>query len=79
MLDVGCWTGGVSLILERLGAKVTAIDEVGQYPNALNFMAEAFGLLIAYSASQVALRVGRGFVSPAIRYHLLPGRNLSCF
>ena len=44
VLDVGCWTGGVSLILERLGAQVTALDEVGKYPHAVNFMAEAFGL-----------------------------------
>jgi 2-polyprenyl-3-methyl-5-hydroxy-6-metoxy-1,4-benzoquinol methylase len=53
VLDVGCWTGGVSLILERLGAEVTAIDEVGKYPHLLNFMAQAFGLrsLIALDKS----------------------------
>jgi 2-polyprenyl-3-methyl-5-hydroxy-6-metoxy-1,4-benzoquinol methylase len=44
VLDVGCWTGGVSLILERLGAQVTAIDEVAIYTHALNFMVESFGL-----------------------------------
>jgi 2-polyprenyl-3-methyl-5-hydroxy-6-metoxy-1,4-benzoquinol methylase len=44
VLDVGCWTGGVSLILDRLGARVTAIDEVAKYPDALNFVANAFGL-----------------------------------
>ncbi|MEO7145248.1 MAG: class I SAM-dependent methyltransferase [Bryobacteraceae bacterium] len=44
VLDVGCWTGGVSLILERLGAIVTGIDEVGKYPHALNFLRDAFGL-----------------------------------
>src|SRR5579862_5564411 len=44
VLDVGCWTGGVSLILERLGCDVTAIDQVGKYPHALNFLAQAFGL-----------------------------------
>jgi 2-polyprenyl-3-methyl-5-hydroxy-6-metoxy-1,4-benzoquinol methylase len=44
VLDVGCWTGGVSLVLERLGANVTAIDEVAMYPHALRFLAESFGL-----------------------------------
>lgn len=44
VLDVGCWTGGVSLILERLGGSVTAVDEVAMYPHALSFLAEAFGL-----------------------------------
>jgi 2-polyprenyl-3-methyl-5-hydroxy-6-metoxy-1,4-benzoquinol methylase len=44
VLDVGCWTGGVSLILERLGARVTSVDDAAQYPHALNFMVDAFGL-----------------------------------
>jgi 2-polyprenyl-3-methyl-5-hydroxy-6-metoxy-1,4-benzoquinol methylase len=44
VLDVGCWTGGVSLILARIGGKVTAIDEVAMYPHALGFLAEAFGM-----------------------------------
>jgi 2-polyprenyl-3-methyl-5-hydroxy-6-metoxy-1,4-benzoquinol methylase len=44
VLDAGCWTGGVSLILERLGCEVTAIDEIGKYPHALKFLAQAFGL-----------------------------------
>jgi 2-polyprenyl-3-methyl-5-hydroxy-6-metoxy-1,4-benzoquinol methylase len=44
VLDVGCWTGGVSLILNRLGARVTAIDEVRKYTKALGYLAESFGL-----------------------------------
>jgi 2-polyprenyl-3-methyl-5-hydroxy-6-metoxy-1,4-benzoquinol methylase len=44
VLDVGCWTGGVSLILNRLGARVTAIDEIRKYVHALSFIADSFGL-----------------------------------
>lgn len=44
VLDVGCWTGGISLILERLGGSITAIDEVAMYPHAVSFLADAFGL-----------------------------------
>jgi tRNA (mo5U34)-methyltransferase len=44
VLDVGCWTGGVSLILNRLGAHVTAIDEIRKYADALSFLAQSFGL-----------------------------------
>src|SRR5713226_2422532 len=44
VLDVGCWTGGVSLILNRLGAHVTAIDQIRKYTDALSFLAQSFGL-----------------------------------
>lgn len=42
VLDVGCWTGGVSLLLAACGAEVVAIDEVGKYCEALNLLCEAF-------------------------------------
>ena len=45
LLDVGCWTGGVSLVLERLGARVCAIDEIRKYVHALNFMIGSFGIM----------------------------------
>lgn len=44
VLDAGCWTGGVSLVLNRLGARVTAIDEIRKYTHALSFLADSFGL-----------------------------------
>jgi 2-polyprenyl-3-methyl-5-hydroxy-6-metoxy-1,4-benzoquinol methylase len=44
VLDVGCWTGGVTLVLNRLGARVTAIDEIRKYPHALAFLGQSFGL-----------------------------------
>jgi 2-polyprenyl-3-methyl-5-hydroxy-6-metoxy-1,4-benzoquinol methylase len=44
ILDVGCWTGGVSLLLAKMGAEVVAIDEVKKYVDCVNFLAESFGL-----------------------------------
>jgi SAM-dependent methyltransferase len=44
ILDVGCWTGGTSLLLSALGAEVVAIEEVRMYANALDYMRYAFGI-----------------------------------
>lgn len=44
VLDIGCWTGGVSLILNKLGAKVVAIDEIKKYTHALSYLVDSFGL-----------------------------------
>lgn len=42
VLDIGCWTGGTSLLLAAMGAEVVAIDEVKKYIDALTYMKEAF-------------------------------------
>jgi|SRR6478672_10120113 len=44
ILDIGCWTGGVSLILNKLGAKVIAIDEIQKYTSALSYLVNSFEL-----------------------------------
>ncbi|WP_027672777.1 class I SAM-dependent methyltransferase [Rheinheimera baltica] len=44
ILDVGCWTGGTTLLLHALGAKVTAVEEVKKYANMTEFLAQSFGL-----------------------------------
>jgi 2-polyprenyl-3-methyl-5-hydroxy-6-metoxy-1,4-benzoquinol methylase len=44
VLDIGCWTGGTSLLLAAMGARVTAIDEVGMYVDCLNYLARAFAV-----------------------------------
>jgi 2-polyprenyl-3-methyl-5-hydroxy-6-metoxy-1,4-benzoquinol methylase len=53
VLDVGCYTGGVSLVLQRFGARVSAIDAIRKYVHALNFLITSFGLqnLNAYDIS----------------------------
>lgn len=42
VLDVGCWTGGTSLMLKALGADVVAVEEAHKYANVVNYMATAF-------------------------------------
>jgi len=42
VLDIGVWTGGTSLLLSAMGAKVYAIEEVEQYASMVNYLAWAF-------------------------------------
>lgn len=43
VLDIGCWTGGASLMLAAMGAKsVLAVDEVGAYTKCLSCLKSAF-------------------------------------
>lgn len=42
VLDIGCWTGGTSLLLTALGARVAAIEEVRKYSDAADFLRLAF-------------------------------------
>jgi 2-polyprenyl-3-methyl-5-hydroxy-6-metoxy-1,4-benzoquinol methylase len=44
VLDIGCWTGGTSLLLAAMGAEVVAIDEVRKYVDALNYLRDSFGI-----------------------------------
>jgi 2-polyprenyl-3-methyl-5-hydroxy-6-metoxy-1,4-benzoquinol methylase len=44
VLDVGCWTGGTSLLLAALGARVLAIDEVVKYADCVGYLRRAFEL-----------------------------------
>ena len=44
VLDVGCWTGGTSLLLAAMGCEVTAVEEALHYAGVMNFLAQAFGL-----------------------------------
>ncbi len=43
-LDVGCWTGGTSLLLAALGCQVHAIEEVKKYAETTAFLAKSFGI-----------------------------------
>jgi SAM-dependent methyltransferase len=42
VLDIGCWTGGTSLLLCAMGAQVVAVEEVKKYVDCLRYMKEAF-------------------------------------
>jgi len=44
VLDVGCWTGGTTLILAALGSRVFAIEEVKKYADMASFLIESFAL-----------------------------------
>jgi len=44
VLDIGCWTGGTSLLLAGMGAEVFAIEEVRKYADAVRYLKEAFGV-----------------------------------
>ena len=44
VIDIGCWTGGTSLLLKSLGSRVVAIEEVRKYAEMVNFLASSFGL-----------------------------------
>ena len=50
VLDVGCWTGGTTLLLSTLSAKVHAIEEVRKYVNMVQFLVQSFGLTDRVSA-----------------------------
>jgi SAM-dependent methyltransferase len=44
VFDVGCWTGGTTLLLAALGSRVHAIDEVAKYAETAAFLVRHFGL-----------------------------------
>jgi|LSQX01.2.fsa_nt_gb 2-polyprenyl-3-methyl-5-hydroxy-6-metoxy-1,4-benzoquinol methylase len=44
VLDIGVWTGGISLLLCAMGADVYAIEEVNQYAEMVNYLSYAFGI-----------------------------------
>ena len=44
VLDIGCWTGGTSLLLCAMGAEVLAIEEVKKYTDCLSYLKKAFNV-----------------------------------
>jgi SAM-dependent methyltransferase len=44
VFDIGCWTGGTTLLLASLGSKVFAIEEVKKYTDMVSFLSKAFGI-----------------------------------
>jgi SAM-dependent methyltransferase len=44
VFDIGCWTGGTTLLLASLGSRVFAIEEVKKYADMVTFLAKSFGI-----------------------------------
>ena len=44
VLDIGCWTGGTSLLLAAMGAHVVAVEEVKKYVDCMNYLKYAFNI-----------------------------------
>lgn len=44
VFDIGCWTGGTTLLLASLGCNVFAIEEVKKYADMSSFLAKSFGI-----------------------------------
>jgi SAM-dependent methyltransferase len=44
VLDVGCWTGGTTLLLGTVSKEVTAIEEVKKYADTTRYLVQAFGI-----------------------------------
>jgi len=55
VLDIGCWTGGTSLLLAALGSNVFAIEEVNKYAETVSFLSESFGLTNKISVQSSSL------------------------
>src|SRR3954451_14629090 len=44
VMDIGCWSGGTSLVLAGLGADVVAVEEVKKYVDAMEYLRQSFDL-----------------------------------
>lgn len=44
VLDVGCWTGGTTLLLAALAQKVIALEEVRKYAQMAEYLSKSFGI-----------------------------------
>lgn len=79
VFDIGCWTGGTTLLLDSLGANVFAIEEVKKYSRMVEFLIKSFGLeesstvrpLSLYSCNSDEFKNRFDIVSfPGVIYHL---------
>ncbi|MGH7826966.1 MAG: class I SAM-dependent methyltransferase [Candidatus Binatia bacterium] len=55
VFDIGCWTGGTTLLLASLGSKVLAIEEVKKYAELVSFLVKSFGLDDRVSVNPISI------------------------
>lgn len=77
VLDIGCWTGGTSLLLSTVSSSVTAVEEVVKYSETAQYLADSFDANITVLArSLYSLNDEELFDSydrvyfPGVIYHL---------
>ncbi len=79
VLDIGCWTGGTTLLLQSLGASVRAVEEVKKYGETVSYLAGAFGVGSSVSVESTSLyrlglckdgRLCDVVYFPGVLYHL---------
>lgn len=44
VFDIGCWTGGTTLVLATLARNIYAIEEVKKYAETVSFLSASFGI-----------------------------------
>ncbi len=44
VFDIGCWTGGTTLLIATLADKVYAIEEVKKYAETVSYLSKSFGI-----------------------------------
>lgn len=80
VLDIGVWTGGTSLLLVAMGARVWTIEEVKKYSRVTAFLMKQFSILGGFHYATSLYNVGKYFPEyedtfdyisfPGVLYHL---------
>jgi SAM-dependent methyltransferase len=55
VFDIGCWTGGTTLLLATLADRVCAIEEVKKYAETVSFLSESFGISDTVSVKPLSI------------------------
>ena len=55
IFDIGCWTGGTTLLLATLASRVHAIEEVNKYAETVSYLSESFGISDRVSVQPISI------------------------
>ena len=55
VFDIGCWTGGTTLLLATVAKKVYAIEEVKKYARMVSYLSKSFGIDDRVSAEPLSI------------------------